>query len=109
MSCRKLPPALLIVAVLGAPAGWAESALTLKSVKVNLPDDSEMFTGDGSDPINNNCLACHSASMVLTQPALPKAVWQAEVEKMIHAYKAPVADEDVAAIVDYLARTKGTK
>jgi len=109
MARMTLPLALLIMAVLLPLPGRAVSSITLKSVNVNLPDDSEMFTGPGSDPINNNCLACHSASMVLTQPALPKAVWQAEVEKMIHAYKAPVADEDVAPIVDYLARTKGTK
>jgi len=46
--------------------------------------------------------------MVLNQPALSKSAWTAEVNKMINAYKAPVASEDVAAIVDYLTRTKGT-
>jgi hypothetical protein len=107
MAPVRLPFALLMVAVLAAPAARAGSPLTLTSVKVDLPDDSEMFAGEGSDPINNNCLACHSASMVLNQPALSKAAWQAVVDKMIHVYKAPVADEDVAGIVDYLARTKG--
>jgi len=46
---------------------------------------------------------------VLNQPALPKSTWQAEVTKMIQNYKAPVASEDVAAIVDYLTRTKGAE
>jgi hypothetical protein len=32
--------------------------------------------------VNGNCLACHSAGMVLTQPALSAAQWRAEVEKM---------------------------
>ena len=41
--------------------------------------------------------------MVLTQPALSRAAWQAEVDKMRNIYKAPVAAEDVPAIVDYLA------
>jgi hypothetical protein len=41
--------------------------------------------------------------MVLTQPALPRATWQAEVDKMRGTYKAPVAAADVPAIVDYLA------
>ncbi len=108
MARMRLPLALLMMVVLAGPAAWAGAPLTLTSVKVDLPDDGEMFAGAGSDPINNNCLACHSASMVLNQPALPKAAWQAVVDKMIHVYKAPVADEDVAAIVDYLARTKGT-
>jgi hypothetical protein len=54
--------------------------------------------------VNNNCLVCHSAGMVLTQPRLPRAVWQAEVDKMRSTYKAPIAAEDVPAIVEYLAK-----
>src|SRR5258705_6058707 len=65
--------------------------------------------GPGSDAINNNCLACHSADMVLNQPALSKQAWAAEVNKMINNYKAPVAAEDVGPIVDYLAALKGAK
>ena len=68
-----------------------------------------MFPGPGADAINNNCLACHSAGMVLNQPELSKKAWMAEVNKMITAYKAPVAPEDVGAIVDYLDRVKGAK
>jgi cytochrome c551/c552 len=67
-----------------------------------------MFTGQGADAVNNNCLACHSADMVLNQPALSKVAWQAEVSKMIQTYKAPIAAADAAAIVDYLVRMKGT-
>ena len=81
----------------------------LKSVKVDLPDSDRMFPGPGSDAINNNCLACHSAGMVLNQPELSKQAWAAEVNKMIDTYKAPVAPEDVAPIVDYLASRKGVK
>jgi mono/diheme cytochrome c family protein len=65
--------------------------------------------GPGSDAINNNCLACHSADMVLNQPELSKQAWAAEVNKMISAYKAPVAPEDVGAIVEYLSRLKGAE
>ena len=80
----------------------------LKPVKVDLPDSDKMFPdGRGSDAINNNCLACHSADMVLNQPALSKQAWAAEVNKMINNYKAPIAPEDVAAIVDYLTALKG--
>ena len=65
--------------------------------------------GPGSDAINNNCLACHSAGMVLNQPALSKQEWAAEVSKMINSYKAPVAAEDVGPIVEYLTGLKGSK
>jgi hypothetical protein len=54
-------------------------------------------------------LACHSAGMVLNQPALPKQAWATEVNKMINNYEAPVAPEDVGAIVDYLTALKGAK
>jgi hypothetical protein len=90
-----------------APTKVSAAGVTLQSVRVDIPDRGMTFPGSGSDAINNNCLVCHSAGMVLTQPAMSKAAWQAEVDKMIHVYKAPVAPEDVAAIVDYLARLKG--
>jgi hypothetical protein len=77
---------------------------TMRSVKVEFPDPGRLFPGDEkADAINNNCLACHSAGMVLTQPDLSRADWQSEVDKMRNVYKAPIAAEDVAAIVDYLA------
>jgi hypothetical protein len=77
---------------------------TLRSVNVEFPDPGRLFPGgDKAEAINNNCLACHSAGMVLTQPYLSRAEWQSEVDKMRNVYKAPIAAEDVAAIVDYLA------
>lgn len=79
------------------------NGVTLRSVSVDLPDSGRMFEGPGADAVNANCLACHSAGMILTQPRLTRAAWQAEVEKMRKTYKAPVDEKDVAAIVDYLA------
>ena len=87
----------------------APRTFVLKSVSVDLPTSAVEFPGPNDRAITANCLACHSAGMVLTQPALPKAAWDAIVEKMIHAYKAPLAQNDVAPIVDYLEATKGTK
>ena len=84
--------------------------MSLKSVNVDLPAGDRMFpNGPGADAINNNCLACHSAGMVLNQPALSKAQWHAEVDKMRTAYKAPIDPEDVDAIVGYLVSIKGAK
>jgi hypothetical protein len=83
--------------------------ITLQSVSLDFPTSDRMFPGGSSaDAINNNCLACHSAGMVLTQPAMPRAAWSDEVNKMRNTYKAPVAAEDVPAIVAYLATQKGT-
>jgi len=105
---------LSVVALLGvasmALAAHAATPFELKSVKIDLPDSDRMFPdGPGSDAINNNCLACHSAGMVLNQPSLSKQAWTAEVNKMIDNYKAPVASEDVGTIVEYLTALKGAK
>ena len=103
---------LPIVAVLGLVLlphpDRAATITTLKSPKVDVPASYAMFPGPGSDAINNNCLACHSADHILNQPSLSREAWQEVVNKMITAYKAPVSPDDVKAIVDYLVRTKGT-
>jgi hypothetical protein len=91
-------------------AAPAATPIELKSVKIDLPDSDQMFpAGPGSDAINNNCLACHSAGMVLNQPSFSKQAWASEVNKMINNYKAPIAPEDVGPIVDYLTALKGAK
>jgi hypothetical protein len=110
MSRNLLPAAILLSAALIPPVARAATPFELKAVKIDLPDSDRMFPdGPGADAINNNCLACHSADMVLNQPALSKQAWAAEVNKMISAYKAPVAPEDAATIVDYLTALRGAK
>ena len=82
----------------------------MQSVRVDLPSGDRTFPpGPGADVADGNCLACHSAGMVLYQPALSRAQWRAEVEKMRTAYKAPLDPKDVDAIVDYLVSIRGTK
>ena len=105
---------LAIGLALASGAAWAQTApeLTsvpeLKSVTVDLPAGDRQFPGGpAADAINNNCTACHSPGMVLTQPNLPKAAWEAEVHKMVSVYKAPIEDADVPAIVAYLVANKG--
>jgi len=102
--------ALALVSAVAVPLGvCAQSPFTLKSVSIDLPDRGTMFSGVGSDVVNNNCLACHSAGMVLNQPALPTTAWQAEAAKMINVYKAPIDEKDLPAIVEYLARIKSAE
>ncbi|MBN9508230.1 MAG: cytochrome c [Alphaproteobacteria bacterium] len=91
-------------------AARAQTPVLPKSLSVELPADHSMFPdGPGVAVVTNNCLACHSAGMVLYQPALPKAAWEAEVKKMRETFKAPVAAEDVPAIVAYLVHIKGAE
>ncbi len=81
--------------------------VTLHSVNVKFPRSDSTFSGGrGADAINNDCLLCHSAGMVLDQAKLSRAEWQTEVDKMRDSYKAPFAAEDIPAIVDYLVNVK---
>lgn len=88
----------------------AKAPFALKSVSVQLPSSDKSFpSGPGSEAINNNCLACHSADMVFNQPPMSKAGWTAEVAKMINVFKAPIAKQDVDPIVGYLVQLKPAK
>jgi cytochrome c553 len=90
-----------------APSIVTGGGVTLHSVGVKLPRSDTTFPGiAGADAINNDCLICHSAGMVLDQASLSRAEWQDEVNKMRHDFKAPFAAEDIPAIVDYLANLK---
>jgi hypothetical protein len=109
---RALLSVAFAVSLAFAPlCGQAETRFTLKSANIELPVGDQMFPdhGPGTDAINNNCLACHSADMVLNQPAMTRAQWTAEVDKMRTAYKAPIEATDVGAIVDYLVGIRGVK
>jgi hypothetical protein len=107
---KALSAALFAVTAFAPLTADAENKSVLKSVNVDLPFGDRMFPdGLGSDLVNGNCLACHSAGMVLTQPALSPAQWRAEVEKMRTAYKAPIDPKDFDAIVGYLVGLPRTK
>ena len=105
-----LPVTLLAAIAFSQPCARAESEFAFKSISVDLPAGDRMFPkGVNSDAADANCLACHSAGMVLNQPALSKTQWRAEVDKMRTAYKAPIELKDVDAIVDYLAGLGGSE
>ncbi|SEJ66509.1 sulfite dehydrogenase (cytochrome) subunit SorB [Sphingomonas sp. OV641] len=100
---RAAAPAVAVSAVPEA-ASVAGGGVTLTSTAVELPDDAAVFPdGPNVALVNQRCVACHSASMVLTQPKMKREQWQAIVEKMRDTYHAPVAEGEVAPIVGYLA------
>ena len=56
------------------------------------------------------CVACHSVDYIpMNSPFMDKAGWTASVNKMINAFGAPIAKEDVDAIATYLAENYGRK
>ena len=93
----------------GVPASSVGSGgIRLTSAAIELPADDATFpAGGGSDIVNANCTACHSATMALSQPKLSADQWLAEVTKMREVYKAPVHEADVGVIVHYLIGMPG--
>jgi hypothetical protein len=84
-----------------APPSPTLHTLRLPSEDVTLPDLP------GRAQVTSACVACHTPRYVLEQPPLPRKTWEAEVDKMRKTYGAPVADEDVPAIVAYLVAVRG--
>ncbi|HEY2529554.1 MAG TPA: cytochrome c [Xanthobacteraceae bacterium] len=101
---------LLAGAAVVALGAAAKAAFTLNSVKVSLPTSEQALPeGPGRSAVQRNCVSCHSSGMILNQPAMSKAAWQAEVAKMRNVYKAEVSDDDAATIVEYLAAIASAK
>jgi hypothetical protein len=91
---------LLVAALFAASLVPAVAApLTYK-----LPDETaELKPGPGVETAII-CLACHSADYISTQPSgKGRAFWEAETQKMIKVFQAPISSQDAAVIVDYLA------
>ncbi len=71
------------------------------------PETAALKPGKGAELAQANCLICHSAEYISTQPPMPRKFWEASVAKMIGKYGALTAPETIPALVDYLARTYG--
>lgn len=91
-----------------AQAALAADAAPMRK-SIELPVSTRVFPGDsaGAKAANAYCLMCHSYGMVETQPTLSKAAWLAEVGKMKNAFKAPIPQDQVQVIADYIAQLKG--
>lgn len=81
--------------------------VTFATTEITLPADQlELPPGPGMEVVAENCIACHSPSMMFQQPPLARDKWQGIVTKMIEVYKAPIDQEAVPVIVDYLVATQ---
>ncbi len=99
-----------IVAALGAGALAATNVSPPKgTVSISLPGDAGFAfkPGPGANVVQANCLTCHSSAYVSTQAPMTRAQWTGEVTKMKAVYGAPIADDAVPAIVDYLTANYG--
>lgn len=98
-------PALRVtLAAIGIAAATSATGL-----RIELPAETgSLKPGAGAELAQRQCLTCHSADYISTQPpGQPLAFWKAEVEKMKKVYGAPIPDDDIEPIAQYLARAYG--
>jgi cytochrome c5 len=86
-------PLVLLSVVLVAGVLF-EASRTSAAQQLSLPD------GPGRDIAQTSCLACHGPEPI-AQQHLPRAKWQAEVEKM-ERWGAEVPPDQKNALIDYL-------
>jgi hypothetical protein len=107
----------LFAGALGGSLAWSQATTSTSaastarwqwsSVSVELPTSETSFPpGDGVE-ITAQCLICHSAGMVLSQPPLTRDQWLGEINKMRSAYGAPLPADQVDRLADYLFRVNG--
>ena len=85
----------LVAALIVSPALADEQVIKLKQ-------------GPGLDKVEANCAACHTLAYIpMNSPFLNAAGWDATVNKMINALKAPIDAADAKAIKEYLANNYG--
>ncbi len=107
----KLHHALMLA--MSCALGAASAASNARPVEIKLPQETAGYkpsTLPGYNLTLQNCMICHSAQYVSTQPSTStRAYWDATVKKMKKPFGAPLKDEDIPAIVDYLVKTYGAE
>jgi sulfite dehydrogenase (cytochrome) subunit B len=99
---RTIACILLTLALAGAALAQKKS--------ITLPEDNptaQLKPGPGAEATHNNCFICHSTDYIVRQPRLDAKRWEAEVNKMIKVFAAPISESDAKAIVDYLGKNYG--
>jgi len=70
----------------------------------------KLASGAQTALVQLRCSVCHSLDyVVMNSSFLDRAAWEAEVRKMMKVMGAPIPENDVAPIVDYLAQHYGIK
>ena len=86
-------------------------AQMVQAKTIEFPADTVLWRPSdlpGYQLVLQDCSACHSAHNAEYQPPNSGVgYWNAQVVRMKNVFKAPVTDEEVPAIVDYLNKTYG--
>ena len=80
----------------------------ITAVTTPLPDATLVATDimmkKGAELFMAHCQTCHTARYIQMQPKFSRKIWEKTVDKMRHAYGAPIDSVVAIQIVDYLMR-----
>jgi len=83
---------------------WLVAAVRADESALHLKEAPEATT------VRAHCSSCHSLDYIqMNAPFMKKAGWEAEVRKMVKVMGAPVPDDEIARIVNYLAANYGVE
>ena len=100
-----MKPILTISALIAATCCF----IAAEEKRIVLPPEKLAYPpGPGADVFAANCLTCHSVEYITTQPKLPRKFWEATVLKMRDKFGAPLPEESVNTITDYLTEHFGS-
>jgi len=95
--------AAALITSLGAEENRAEIQKGIKMPYMAFP----MKQGKGMYSTKGKCNMCHSWGYVLNQGPQSKAFWRKKVIKMIDVFQAPIKNEDIDEVVEYLYKNYG--
>ena len=85
------------------------AALVALPAAASAEQEIKLKKAPGVEAVEANCQACHTLAYIpMNSPILNAAGWDAAVNKMINALKAPISADDAKVIKDYLAKNYGT-
>ena len=90
--------------------GVAAASLAFACSISSWADEAGIRLRDGPEAVSvrAHCSVCHSLDYIqMNSPFMKRAAWEAEVRKMMKVMGAPIAEQDVASLVDYLTRNYG--
>lgn len=71
-------------------------------------DQIQLKDAPGRDVVTNSCQTCHSLDyIVMNSPFLDRKGWEASVTKMVKAMGAPIPEDQIPRIIDYLTANYG--
>lgn len=83
------------------------------AMEIDMPVETAVYRPSdlpGFKLVQKNCVACHSAQYVTTQPPnSTRNFWLATIHKMEKVYAAPIDEKEIPEMVDYLVKLYGNE